>query len=179
MAKGTALFDTVAISDTFAANVRAGLVRRCEPCRMRVGAGAGGRGVASIAMERAASAVQDGGVVSMYDGAVTFKGGTISNTKAVRARPLRLHIPHSHVPNIHAFCCIAAHDAACHVVWALGDTLHARCCTLQCAVCAMWHADGAQSAWYRCAALHAVLCVFMLPVLTKYHAVHCREVRRG
>ncbi len=134
---------------------------------MRVGAGVGGRGVAPIAMERAATAVQDGGVVSMYDGAVTFKGGTISNTKAVRARPLRLHIPHSHVPNIYAFCCIAAHDAACHVVWALGDTLHARCYTLQCAVCAMWHADGAQRAWYRYAALHAVLCVFMLPVLTK------------
>jgi hypothetical protein len=28
--------------------------------------------------------VQDGGVVSMYDGAVTFNGGTITNTKAVR-----------------------------------------------------------------------------------------------
>ncbi len=25
---------------------------------------------------------QDGGVVWMYDGAVTFKGGTITNTKA-------------------------------------------------------------------------------------------------
>ncbi len=34
----------------------------------------------------------DGGVVAMLDGAVTFKGGTISKTKAVRTRPFRLHI---------------------------------------------------------------------------------------
>jgi hypothetical protein len=34
----------------------------------------------------------DGGVVAMLDGAVTFKGGTISRTKAVRTRPFRLHI---------------------------------------------------------------------------------------
>jgi hypothetical protein len=29
----------------------------------------------------------------MDDGAVTFKGGTIANTKAVRARQLRPHVP--------------------------------------------------------------------------------------
>ena len=34
---------------------------------------------------------QNGGVVRMVDGLVTFKGGTISNTKAVRARPSCLH----------------------------------------------------------------------------------------
>jgi hypothetical protein len=33
----------------------------------------------------------------MDGGAVTFKGGTISNTKAVRARPLRWHVPPCHL----------------------------------------------------------------------------------
>jgi hypothetical protein len=34
---------------------------------------------------------QNGGVVRMKDGLVTFKGGTISNTEAVRARHSCLH----------------------------------------------------------------------------------------
>ncbi len=38
-----------------------------------------------------------GGVVRMDGGAVTFKGGTISNAKAVRARPWCPHVPRRHV----------------------------------------------------------------------------------
>ncbi len=83
MDKGAALFDAVAISDT-RASVRAGR-GGVASARGRVSAdGArgpicGGRGVSGCA--------QNGGVVRMDDGAVTFKGGTISNTTAVRARP--------------------------------------------------------------------------------------------
>ncbi len=81
MASGSALFDTVAIFGTQA------LVRACESGRCAVGAGVGGRGARPIAMGVAAPAcAQFGGVVSMFDGAVTFKGGSISNsTAAVRA----------------------------------------------------------------------------------------------
>ncbi len=108
MAKGTALFDDVAISDT-GASVRAR--RRSEPGPMRAGAGVGGRGARPICGGRGcAGCAQDGGVVRMDDGAVTFKGGTISGAVAVRARVafarrkcscLTLHV---------------AHDAACHGV---------------------------------------------------------------
>ncbi len=78
MDKGTALFDAVAISGT-AARVRAGLVRRCA-----VWAGVGGRGATADCDGRGCA--QDyGGVVRMGDGAVTFKGGSISNSTAVRA----------------------------------------------------------------------------------------------
>ncbi len=38
-------------------------------------------------------AQEGGGVVSMRDGAVTFKGGNISNCSAVRVRPSRSHVP--------------------------------------------------------------------------------------
>jgi hypothetical protein len=63
---------------------------------MRVGgAGVGGRGAGPIAIgvNCAGCAQTGGGVVFMGDGAVTFKGGTISNSKAVRARPSRSHVP--------------------------------------------------------------------------------------
>ena len=86
MAKGTALFDAVAISDA-EAGVRAG--RRCEPGPMPAGAGVGGRGARPICGGLGCTGCAqygNGGVVRMDDGAVTFKGGTISNTKAVRAR---------------------------------------------------------------------------------------------
>ncbi len=82
MDKGTALFDAVAITDIEAERVRAG--RRGDGARWsgcwRTGCGAhcGGHGCVGFA--------QDGGVVDMGDGALTFKGGTISSTKAVRAR---------------------------------------------------------------------------------------------
>ncbi len=87
MRAGTALFDAVAISDT-RAEVRAG--RGGD-----VVAGVGGRSAGPIAIVVAASAVQDGGVVWMSGGAVTFKGGNISNSKvgAVRAHMLRWHVP--------------------------------------------------------------------------------------
>ena len=80
MTKGTALFDTVAISGT-ETQVRAGQ----GGCA--VGADVGGRGAGPIAMGRGcAGCAQDGGgVVDMDDGAVTFKGGSISNSRAVRA----------------------------------------------------------------------------------------------
>jgi hypothetical protein len=61
---------------------------------MRVGrAGVGGWGATADCNWRgcAGCAQIDGGVVAMSDGAVTFKGGSISETKAaVRARPLCL-----------------------------------------------------------------------------------------
>ena len=83
MTKGTALFDTVAISGT-EANVR---VSRAG---CAVGVGVGGRGArADCHGGGCAGCVQyqygSGGVVRMADGAVTFKGGSISSTKAVRA----------------------------------------------------------------------------------------------
>ncbi len=76
MASGTALFDAVAISNT-EARVRAGWggdVSRAD---------CGERGCVGWSQ-------MGGGVVRMRDGAVTFKGGTISNTTAVRALLLRL-----------------------------------------------------------------------------------------
>ena len=80
---------------------------------MRVWAGVGGRGARPICGGRGCAGCAqygNGGVVRMDDGAVTFQGGTISNTKAVRARVafarrkcscLTLHV---------------AYDAACHGV---------------------------------------------------------------
>ncbi len=76
MVKGAALFDGVAISGT-EAQVRAG-GQRWVPGPMRGGGGGGGLG-------RRLCCAQLGGVVWMRDGAVTFKGGTITNTKAVGA----------------------------------------------------------------------------------------------
>jgi hypothetical protein len=76
--RGATLFDGVAISGT-EAEVRAG-GQRCVSGPMRVGGAGGGFG------RRGRGAwlyfAQYGGVVTMYDGAVTFKGGTITNTKA-------------------------------------------------------------------------------------------------
>ncbi len=43
----------------------------------------------AIGVAAPACAQYDGGVVRMSDGAVTFKGGSISNTKAVRAPSVR------------------------------------------------------------------------------------------
>jgi hypothetical protein len=81
--KGTALFDTVAISGT-TATVRIGVGPDAA-----VGAGVGGRGAGPIAIGVAAPACAQfgGGVVKMDDGAVTFKGGSISNTKATVRAP--------------------------------------------------------------------------------------------
>jgi hypothetical protein len=66
MTKGTAVFDTVPISGTLAW-LRAAR-RECVGCE------------------------HGGGVVHMLDGDIKFKGGTISNTTAVRARLTRSHV---------------------------------------------------------------------------------------
>ncbi len=77
MAKGTALFDAVAISDTETFNVRYWQF------------GAASRGRCALGQGFTDAVPGNGGVVRMDDGAVTFKGGTISNTKAVRVCALR------------------------------------------------------------------------------------------
>jgi hypothetical protein len=84
MARGTALFDTVAISGT-AAEVRAG---RTGCVVGRVWADGVRRPIA-MGVAAPACAQYGGGVVDMSDGAVTFTGGTISNSTAVRVSPLR------------------------------------------------------------------------------------------
>ncbi len=82
MDKGAALFDGVSISGT-EAQVRAGRVA------MRVGADGRGRCGGGVGRRRRrlrlGCAQGGGGVVSMYDGEVTFKGGSITNSKAVGA----------------------------------------------------------------------------------------------
>jgi hypothetical protein len=105
--KGTALFDSVLISDS-EARVRAGRGGDASRADAR-GGGVGGRGVRPTCGR---AQLGNGGVVSMDDGAVTFKGGTISNTRAVRVRRSRSR-PSSRVTNARALRCIAAHDAAC------------------------------------------------------------------
>ncbi len=91
MGKGTALFDAVAISNT-KAKVRAG--RRCKSGRCTLGEGVCGRGVRPCGAPGCIGCGQmGGGVVGMLDGAITLKGGTISNSSAVRVRLLRLRIP--------------------------------------------------------------------------------------
>jgi hypothetical protein len=76
---------TVAISST-TAKVRASRAGRA------VGAGVGGRGARADCNRRVCAGCAqwvggNGGVVSMDDGAVTFKGGSISNTKAAVRAP--------------------------------------------------------------------------------------------
>ncbi len=80
MGVGAALFDGVAISGTEAQVVRTG-GKRCVPGPMRVGGGGGGLGRRRRRVRLGCA--QSGGVVSMYDGEVTFKGGTITNTTSV------------------------------------------------------------------------------------------------
>ena len=82
MTKGTALFDTVAISGT-ETQVRAGQ----GGCAVRADVGGRGAGPFAIGVNCAGCAqfFGLGGVVRMDDGAVTFRGGSISNSTAVRA----------------------------------------------------------------------------------------------
>jgi hypothetical protein len=80
MTKGTALFDTVTISGT-RADVRASRAG----CAHRLLSADGVRRPIAIRAAAPACAQYGGGVVDMDDGVVTFKGGSISNTKAVRA----------------------------------------------------------------------------------------------
>ncbi len=81
MTKGTALFDAVAISGTAAA-VRAG---QCGDAQLGRVSADGVRGPIAMGVAAMACAQRSGGVVSMFDGAVTFKGGSISNSTSVRA----------------------------------------------------------------------------------------------
>jgi hypothetical protein len=109
MDRGTALFDTVAISDTEALHES---VRRCKSCRWALGrvSADGVRG--RLRGRGCIGCVQDdadygGGVVGMLGGAITFKGGTISSTTAVRASPLRFHVVRRklQMPALYAACC--------------------------------------------------------------------------
>jgi hypothetical protein len=90
MAKGNALFDAVAISGT-AAGVRAGRGGDASRAGCAVAVGVGGRGATADCNTRGCAGCAQGGydngggVVRMYDGAVTFKGGSISDSTAVRA----------------------------------------------------------------------------------------------
>jgi hypothetical protein len=104
MEKGTALFDSVAISD-ISGSVRARRIRDASRAGRAVGAGFGGRGARADCNRRgcAGCAQDDGGVVRMDDGAITFKGGSISNTKAVRS-PRELRAPHHDT-----VCCAVRH----------------------------------------------------------------------
>ena len=106
---GTALFAAVAIFGSQAyvctAGWGGGATVRVGP--MSVGAGVGGRGASRCSGRSCVGCAQSGGggVVRMGDGVVTFKGGTILNTKAVRALPLRFAPPASLVANTHALRC--------------------------------------------------------------------------
>ncbi len=92
--------------------MRGGAALRVGP--MREGAGVGGRRARPICGGRGCvGCAQRGGVVSMGDGAVTFKGGSISNTKGVRARLSRVYVT---CCNCSCFTLHLAHDGAGHVV---------------------------------------------------------------
>ena len=95
MDKGTVLFDGVTISNTEAAEVRVGgqrwVLGGCAWV-VRDGRGVGRSGCLGCVQ-------RGGGVVDMGDGVVIFKGGTITNTKAVRSGHM-LHVSCSH-----AACC--------------------------------------------------------------------------
>ena len=104
---------------------------------MPAGAGVGGRCARPICGGRGcAGCAQDGGVVRMDDGAVTFKGGTISRAVAVRVRVLRSHVA------CRKCSCLTLHVAragACHVM----------------GMPRLWRARTVQR---RCAAVHVVCC---------------------
>ncbi len=72
-------------------------------------------------------------MVSMDDGAVTFKGGSISGSRAVRVRPPRWRRM-SHVANAHAVRCVFPTSVHTHVVGmpcGVHDTLQASLLALQ------------------------------------------------
>jgi hypothetical protein len=112
---------------------------------MRVGAGVDGRGARPIDGGRGcAGCAQDGGVVRMDDGAVTFKGGTISRAVAVRVHALRSHVA------CRKCSCLTLHVAragACHVLgmprrWR-ARTVQRRCAAVHVVRCAL-HAAGVE-----------------------------------
>ncbi len=134
--------------------VRGGAALRVSG-RCAHGAGVGGRVAGPIAASVGCvgCAQTGGGVVRISDGAVTFKGGTISSSKAVRARPLGLHV----------LCCTLRKLLLSAACWALvgmprglGDTLYTsrlhaampyRASAMPCRAsamysrCSRWHAD--------------------------------------
>ncbi len=101
MKTGTAMFDTVAISDTraYVRAGRAGEAMRVGPMRCGGGCRRTGCGADCKRCGCVGCAQHGGGVVSMAGGAVTFKGGSISNIRAVCAHLSRLA---RHV----AICCM-------------------------------------------------------------------------
>ena len=85
--------------------------RRCESGRMRYGGGCRRTGCAADCNGRGCvGCVQasGGGVILMVGGAVTLKGVTISNSGAVRAHPLRSHVPRPSLEN----SCVTLHCCA-------------------------------------------------------------------
>jgi hypothetical protein len=144
MTKGTALFDTVAISGTEAGvrAARAGLVRRCVVGRVSAN---GVRGPIAMGLAGSAYAQWFGGVVRMEDGAVTFKGGSISNS-SLRVASVRiaccmflrcvLHRRALRVASLRVSCKRAAvpqRKVVQSIVWCLlrvRCSIGRRCCTM-------------------------------------------------
>jgi hypothetical protein len=132
MAKGTALFDTVAIAGSIAGVRwgRGGGARWADALSGRVSAD----GVPSRGQQHDCfGSAQKGGVVLMLDGNVTFKNGTISKSKAVRAPPSHLHILRRRL-QIFALCA-AWLRTTMRATWRAG---HVACEPLHC--CALRHA---------------------------------------
>jgi hypothetical protein len=167
MTRGAALFDAVAISDTFAEVCagRGGDASRADAQWGRVSAD-GVRGRFARGHDRFGCAQNGrGGVVRMGGGVVTFKGGTISNSKAVRAHQLRWHVPRRMVKCscfLHSACCVVrATSWACRAVRvtrcaravAFCNTLHVACCALR-------HADRWRARYVACAVCHVVYFVW-------------------
>ncbi len=115
MYDGVVTFKGSTISNTTAMRVR--LSHLHVPRRMSHVAGVGGGGASRCGGRGCVGCAQygGGGVVYMYDGAVTFKGGTISSTEAMRVRLSRLHFPRRLLQTSH-FALHIAHDGAYHVV---------------------------------------------------------------
>jgi hypothetical protein len=111
MAKGTALFDTVPISGT-QAWVRAAK-SECIGCE------------------------HGGGVVRMLDGDIKFKGGTISNTTAVRERLSRSHVP-CRMLMLYANVALDALPRGGHAMWrkrhVVREVLHVAICSEFCII---------------------------------------------
>ncbi len=86
-----------------------GPIRRCRVSAEEVSADCGGCGCVCCVQG-------GGGVVHMVDGAITFKGGTISKTEAVRGRLFAFAYHMTRVASTHDFTLHVAHDDACHMV---------------------------------------------------------------
>ncbi len=122
---------------------------------------------------------QKGGVVLMLDGNVTFKNGTISKSKAVRAPPSRLHVLRRML-QLFTLC------AAWLRTWCGQATLragHVACEPLHC--CALRHdrrrADcGACAVWRMVRACHVVQATRCMIAVARCDTLHgmLRDVAR-